>query len=94
MNEEKNANAKSIQFYKKESINHPSRYTKNGMEVIDIIEAFTIDLHGRDAFDIANSIKYILRFQEKGGIADLKKARWYLNDYIERNDQDETLYDN
>lgn len=72
-----------------EEVNHPDRYNKNGMEVIQIMKAFM----GKEAvmdFDICNVIKYVLRFKEKNGIEDLKKARWYLNNYISLYDDAES----
>lgn len=30
-----------------------------------------------------NSLKYQWRFEHKGGVQDLEKARWYLNRMIE-----------
>jgi hypothetical protein len=33
-------------------------------------------------FSIGNAVKYLWRFRDKGGIEDLKKARWYLDDHI------------
>ena len=69
-----------------DNVNHPSHYqSEEGIEVIDVIAAFTKKLSGVDAFDIGCAIKYILRFTEKNGIEDLKKAIWYINDYVERN---------
>ncbi len=69
-----------------DNVNHPSHYQSDeGIEVIDVIAAFTKKLSGVDAFDIGCAIKYILRFTEKNGIEDLKKAIWYINDYVERN---------
>ena len=68
----------------KESINHPDHYvSKSGMEVIDIIEEFTSDLTGVEAFDAGNAIKYILRWHKKNGLEDLKKAKWYIEDLID-----------
>ena len=64
-------------------VNHPSHYkAKNGMEVIDVIEAFTANLNGYEASHTANVIKYICRWKEKNGLEDLKKAQWYLNRLI------------
>ena len=64
-------------------VNHPSHYkAKNGMEVIDVIEAFTANLEGYEATHTGNVIKYICRWKEKNGIEDLKKAQWYLNRLI------------
>ena len=64
-------------------VNHPKHYkAKNGMEVIDVIEAFTANLNGYEASHTANVIKYICRWKEKNGLEDLKKAQWYLNRLI------------
>lgn len=65
-------------------VNHPPHYVRGGIEVIDVIEAFTSDLQGMDAIDTANVIKYILRWKHKNGLEDLEKARWYLNHLIGR----------
>lgn len=66
----------------KEEVNHPDRYNKGGIEVIDIIKAYTADLKGEEAFDIGNVIKYICRYKYKNGIEDLKKAIFYINEAI------------
>ena len=64
-------------------VNHPKHYkAKNGMEVIDVIEAFTANLEGYEANHTGNVIKYICRWKEKNGLEDLKKAQWYLNRLI------------
>ena len=64
-------------------VNHPKHYkAKNGMEVIDVIEAFTANLNGYEATHTGNVIKYICRWKEKNGLEDLKKAQWYLNRLI------------
>ena len=64
-------------------VSHPPHYqSKKGMEVIDVIEAFTADLVGIEATDTGNVIKYICRWKHKNGVEDLEKARWYLNHLI------------
>lgn len=64
-------------------VSHPSHYqSKNGLEVIDVIEAFTADLSGIEATDTGNVIKYICRWKSKNGLQDLKKAMWYLQHLI------------
>ena len=78
-------------------VSHPSHYqSKSGLEVIDVIEAFTEDLSGMEAVDTANVIKYICRWKKKGGVQDLKKVIWYATDLIDRiegrtDDQDEDV---
>ena len=47
-------------------VNHPPHYqSKKGMEVIDVIEAFTEGLEGVEATDTGNIIKYICRWKKK-----------------------------
>ena len=66
-------------------VSHPSHYqSENGLEVIDVIEAFTADLKGIEATDTGNILKYICRWKHKNGIQDLKKALWYLVHLIEK----------
>lgn len=58
-------------------INHPSHYTRGKIEVIDFIEDQQLPYH------LGNVIKYIARAGYKGDkLEDLKKARWYLDRYI------------
>lgn len=64
-------------------VSHPSHYISDaGIEVIDVIEAFTKDLSGMEAVDTAQIIKYILRWNKKNGLQDLRKAAWYLTHLI------------
>ena len=80
-------------------VNHPKHYqAKNGMEAIDVIEAFTDGLNGIEATDTGNIIKYALRWNEKNGIEDLKKIVWYANHLINhlekqdaQNEEDENV---
>lgn len=68
-----------------DNVNHPDHYkASNGMEVIDVIDAFTSDLIGFEAAYTSNIIKYILRWNKKNGLEDLKKARWYLDRLIQK----------
>ena len=70
----------------KESVNHPSHYHPDGIEAIDVIEDWKL------GFCDGNALKYIARWQHKGGIEDLKKARWYLDrliSYLELPEQDQ-----
>ena len=65
-------------------VSHPGHYkSKNGMEVIDVIDAFTADLSGIEATDTGNIIKYACRWYAKNGIQDLKKIMWYTQHLID-----------
>lgn len=62
------------------NVNHPNHYqSESGLEVIDVIKAFTSELSGEEAFCIGNAIKYICRYSKKNGVEDLEKAKWYIN---------------
>jgi hypothetical protein len=68
----------------KEMVHHPDHYqSETGLEAIDVIEAFTFDLKGIEAFDTGNILKYICRWKTKNGLEDLRKAKWYLEHLIE-----------
>lgn len=68
---------------KNDNVNHPQHYiSANGLETIDVIEAWTDGLEGIEAVCTANVIKYISRWKKKNGIEDLEKARWYLDKLI------------
>lgn len=72
------------------NIIHPNHYqSKNGFEVIDVIEAFTEELNGYEGFMIGNVIKYICRYKKKNGIEDLEKARNYLDSLIKKEKEKE-----
>ena len=61
-------------------VNHPNHYkSNNGLEVIDILKAFTEDLNGIEAICTGNILKYICRWNKKNGLQDLEKAQWYLS---------------
>lgn len=66
------------------SVSHPKHYqSETGLEVIDVIEAFTFDLKGIEATDTGNIIKYACRWMHKNGIQDLEKIVWYATHLIE-----------
>lgn len=78
---------------KKEWVNHPTHYqSKNGMEVIDVIDNFELN------FNLGNAVKYILRCGKKDNdIQELNKAIWYINHEIElrtKNDNTRISIDN
>ncbi len=62
-----------------DNVNSPDHYTKGDIEVIDYILDQKFDyLEG-------NVIKYVSRYRSKGGIEDLRKAKWYLEKLIDEN---------
>ena len=59
-------------------VNNPEHYRKHpsGVECVTITEHM--------GFCLGNVIKYVWRADLKGGIEDLKKARWYIDREIKR----------
>ena len=73
-----------VEFVKveRDAVNHPEHYTQGGIECIAAIRA-SMTADGFCDYCKGNIIKYLWRWRDKGGIADLKKARVYLNWLIE-----------
>lgn len=73
-------------------VSHPQHYqSPSGLEVIDVIEAFTSELKGIEATDTGNIIKYACRWMHKNGVQDLKKIMWYtqhLIDHLENKEKE------
>ena len=65
-------------------VSHPKHYqSEKGIELIDVIEAFTADLTGIEAVDTGHLIRYSCRWMNKNGIQDLEKLMWYCQHLIE-----------
>lgn len=57
----------------------PAHYsTTSGMQPFDVIDAFKLDFYE------ASVLKYLVRWRQKGGVNDLRKAQHYLEEIIER----------
>jgi hypothetical protein len=65
---------------RKEAVDHPDHYNE-GIETIDYIESWEMD------FSQGNIIKYVSRYKSKGGLEDLKKAQWYLERLIQKEEE-------
>lgn len=64
-------------------VSHPPHYqSESGLEVIDVIKAFTEGLTGIVATDTGNIIKYACRWHKKNGVQDLEKILWYTQHLI------------
>ena len=67
-----------------DNVNHPNHYQNiAGVEAIDILNDVVKDLPGKQAAMLWNTLKYLLRFQKKNGVEDLKKAQNYLQYLID-----------
>lgn len=67
-----------------DAVDHPVHYTSGRIECIDAIDAAAADKPGEEAPYVANVIKYVWRYNRKGGVESLKKARWYLDRLISK----------
>ena len=84
--------AESLNFEeapKSDAVNHPSHYNYGDIEVIDFIEQVTQQYEdGFDAYIVGNALKYLARSPHKNGLEDVKKAVWYLERLIKRNEDE------
>ena len=71
-------------------VNHPSHYESGKFECIEVME----ETQGKEAvmdFCICNAFKYLYRHNRKNGIEDIKKAKWYIDKYIELAEKNNTM---
>lgn len=61
-----------------DAVNHPAHYTQGGIECIDAMKAATVGKSPFEALLVGNVIKYLWRYEAKGGLEDVEKAIWYL----------------
>lgn len=60
----------------------PEYYRKGGIETFDFITAKGL------SYAEGNIIKYVVRYKDKNGLEDLKKARWNLDELIKITEAD------
>lgn len=61
---------------KQDKVAHPSHYNQGTIEVLDFINDHHL------CFLLGNVVKYVSRYRFKNGVEDLKKADFYLTEYI------------
>jgi hypothetical protein len=79
-----------------DTVNKPKHYMlfeEQGIEVRDVIEKLVEKFNGAPIpnyrfhpmfiSDYVQMMQYLMRFTDKNGVEDLKKARWYLDKLIE-----------
>ena len=69
------------EMFKEDMVNKPPHYNIGGIECIDAIMAAT-NQH-KEGYLQGNVMKYVWRYNYKGGLEDLQKAEWYLKKLIE-----------
>jgi len=66
-----------------DNVNHPIHYRSGQFECIDVMmEVFGVE-YVMD-FCICNAFKYLYRAKRKNGVEDIRKAAWYLNKYLNK----------
>lgn len=65
--------------------NLPAHYNIAGIDTMNFILGVCEhnDTDQRETFFLANTLKYLIRYKNKNGLEDLKKAKDYLNRLIE-----------
>lgn len=72
-----------------DNVNHPKHYNAGKIECIDCIESAITGKTGIEGFYVGNVIKYLFRYENKNGLEDCKKARYYLDKLIARLEETE-----
>ena len=76
---------------------HYMLFTEQGIEVRDVIEKLVDKLQNTLPYpgnyplfeaDYVQMMQYVMRFMDKNGVEDLKKARWYLDKLIDSYESD------
>ena len=73
---------------------HYMLFPEKNIEVRDVIERLVVKIDGNctEYFplftaDYVQMMQYLMRFMDKNGVEDLKKARWYLDKLIDSYDK-------
>jgi hypothetical protein len=94
----KGANGVTQEDFWYDTVNKPKHYMlfeEEGIEVRDVIEKLvnkippvSRDYGGLFVADYVQMMQYLMRFMDKNGVEDLKKARWYLDKLIDSYESD------
>ncbi len=71
-----------------DTVQRPAHYNQSGIECIDAIAAAVKGKSGIEAVLVGNVIKYLWRYELKGGLESLLKAQWYLEKLIQEKTDD------
>ena len=80
--EEEKKKFSSDEMIEMDMVNNPPHYNAGAVECIDAIQA-SMSVEAFQGYLKGNILKYIWRYESKGGVEDLKKAKWYLTKLIE-----------
>lgn len=62
---------------------NPQHYKNGEVECIEGIRSAVVGKDGFAGYLAGNTLKYIWRYESKGGVQDLEKASWYLNKLVQ-----------
>jgi len=72
----------SDEMIEMDMVNNPPHYSAGDVECIDAIQA-SMSVKAFQGYLKGNVLKYVWRYENKGGVEDLKKAEWYLTKLTE-----------
>lgn len=67
-----------------DSVSHPKHYNSSQAQCDCGRKIECIDVTRHMNFNLGNALKYIWRSEHKNGTEDIRKAIWYLNDYLQK----------
>lgn len=67
---------------KNDIVNHPGHYETGKFECIDVMQE-ALGVEAVKDFCVCNAFKYIYRHKRKNGLEDIKKAKWYIDKYLD-----------
>lgn len=79
--------AASINHVEQDMVNHPSHYNHGKYECIAVMK----EVFGEESvkqFCLLNAFKYLWRSEDKNGTEDIRKACWYLDEYLKMEGND------
>ena len=62
-------------------VNHPPHYDLGDIQLIDVMIA-SQGIEAVQHFCACNVLKYVFRHRNKNGAEDMKKARWYIDEWL------------
>ena len=62
---------------------NPEHYKGGEVECIDAIRAAVVGKPGFEGYLVGSAIKYLWRYEMKGGVQDVRKSRWFVERLID-----------
>lgn len=68
-------------------VNHPAHYESGKFECIEVMQE-VMGVEAVKNFCICNVFKYVYRHKNKNGLEDIKKAKWYIDKFLELSEEE------